>query len=199
MCPCENCSEVKSARYAKGRATCMQQGLGPQRSSKARTSRWKIPIEPSVIEFLPVVRLCARSSTARDLTCCNRSTFWSSLREDTVQQASFIHGLKVNCGLRASQIRLPGRLMAQTQDGTSRVSTRKCRSKKKLHGEESPAEQTLITSAERKRRKGELKSLAEILRCELVCTCDSIGLLGVTLSLMVHGTLVLYVKLISLS
>ena len=89
--------------------------------------------------------------------------------------------------------------MAQTQDGTSRVSTRKCRSKKKLHGEETLADQTLITSAERKRRKGELKSLAEILRCELVCTCDSKGLLSVTFSLMVHGALVLYVKLVRLS
>ena len=89
--------------------------------------------------------------------------------------------------------------MAQTQDGTSRVSTRKCRSKKKLHGEEPPADQTLITSAERKRRKGELKSLAEILRCELVSICESIGLLSATLSLMLHGALVLYVKLVSLS
>ncbi|CAL5219587.1 g1449 [Coccomyxa viridis] len=44
--------------------------------------------------------------------------------------------------------------MAQTQDGTSRTSTRKSRAKKKTTGEKLPADQTFITSAERKKRKG---------------------------------------------
>lgn len=51
--------------------------------------------------------------------------------------------------------------MAQTQDGTSRASTRKSRAKKKSSGGERPADQTFITSAERKKRKGELTELCK--------------------------------------
>ena len=60
--------------------------------------------------------------------------------------------------------------MAQTQDGTSRTSTRKSRAKKKTTGEKLPADQTFITSAERKKRKGELTkpgkcSKARLMQC----------------------------------
>ncbi|CAK0761692.1 hypothetical protein CVIRNUC_002885 [Coccomyxa viridis] len=44
--------------------------------------------------------------------------------------------------------------MAQTQDGSSKASTRKCRARKKSLKEEASVDQTFITSAERKRRKG---------------------------------------------
>ena len=52
--------------------------------------------------------------------------------------------------------------MAQTQDATSKASTRKCRAKKKPLLEETPEDHTLITSAVRKKRKGELQSLEEV-------------------------------------
>ena len=50
---------------------------------------------------------------------------------------------------------------------TSKASTRKCRAKKKPLEEEIPEDQTLITSAERKKRKGELQSLGEVLQMYL--------------------------------
>ncbi len=58
--------------------------------------------------------------------------------------------------------------MAQTQDGTSRASTRKSRAKKKTTGDELPADQTFITSAERKKRKGELTKPSKCSKARLL-------------------------------
>ena len=72
--------------------------------------------------------------------------------------------------------------MAQIQDGTSRASTRRSRAKKKNVGEAISAEQTFITSAERKKRKGELTEPDKVPKLTFYSACQGIGLLGAALS-----------------
>lgn len=68
--------------------------------------------------------------------------------------------------------------MAQTQDGTSKASTRKSRAKKRSVGEAVPPEQTFITSAERRKRKGKLTEPDKGAELTFYSACKGIGLLG---------------------
>lgn len=108
------------------------------------------------------ILVCASSPTARNLTLRRQAQITQIIRSDLQHSGrGSARGLSriVRRPLVASgplPITPSGRLMAQTQDATSKASTRKCRAKKKPLEEETPEDQTLITSAERKKRKGEL-------------------------------------------